>query len=107
RHLLAGHRVQREARRDFSDATSALGDDDEVDADQDQEEHDPDDVVAADYELAERLNDGARVSVGKNQPRAADIERESEQREDEQERRESTELERIGRVERDEQDDEL
>ena len=33
RHLLAGHRVQREARRDFGDAAGALRDDDEVDAD--------------------------------------------------------------------------
>ena len=73
---------------------------------EDQEEDDPDDVVAADHELAERLDDRARVSVGENQPRAADVEREAEQREDQQQRRESAELERIGRVQRDEQNDE-
>ena len=39
RHLLAGHRVQREARGDFGDAAGALRDDDEVDADENQEEH--------------------------------------------------------------------
>ena len=36
RHLLAGHRVQREARRDLGDAAGALGDDHEVDDDQDR-----------------------------------------------------------------------
>ena len=106
RHLLAGHRVQREARRDFGDAAGALRDDDEVDADQDQEEHEPDDVVAADHELAERLNDRAGMPLGENQPRAADVEREPEQREEQQQRREAAELERIGRVQRDEQHDE-
>ena len=37
RHLLAGHGVEGEARRDFGDAARALGDDDEVHDHQDGE----------------------------------------------------------------------
>ena len=36
RHLLARHRVEREARGDFGDASGAVGDDDELDHDQDR-----------------------------------------------------------------------
>jgi hypothetical protein len=38
RHLLAGHGVEGEARRDFGDAARTLGDDDEVHDDQDDED---------------------------------------------------------------------
>ena len=51
RHLLAGHRVEREARADLGDASGAVGDDDELDHDQDQEDDEADDDVAADDEL--------------------------------------------------------
>ena len=37
RHLLARHRVEREARGHFGDAARALGDDHEVDDDEQQE----------------------------------------------------------------------
>ena len=47
RHLLAGHGVEGEARRDFGDAARALGDDDEVHDHQDDEDDDADDEVAA------------------------------------------------------------
>ena len=47
RHLLAGHGVQGEARRDFGDAARALGDDDEVHDHQDREDDDADDEIAA------------------------------------------------------------
>ena len=67
RHLLAGHGVQGEARRDLGDAAGALGDDDEVDDDEDQEDDEADDVVAADDEVAERLDD---VPRGRRRPRA-------------------------------------
>ena len=50
-------RVEREARGDLGDAAGALGDDDEVDDDQDHEHDDADRVIAADDELAERLDD--------------------------------------------------
>ncbi len=54
RHLVAGHRVQGEPRRDFRDADRAVVDDDELDGDEHQEDDDADDEVAADDELAER-----------------------------------------------------
>ncbi len=62
RHLLAGHRVEREARADLGDAPGAVGDDHELDHDEDQEDHEADDDVAADDEFAERLDDAAGVA---------------------------------------------
>ena len=56
RHLLARHRVQREARADLGDALGALGDDDEVDDHQDREDDQADREVAADQEVAEGLD---------------------------------------------------
>ena len=47
RHLLAGHGVQAEARRDFGDAARTLGDDDEVHDHQDGEDDQADDEIAA------------------------------------------------------------
>ena len=70
RHLLAGHGVEGEARADLGDAPGALGDDDEVDDDQDREHDEADDVVAADHELAEGLDHLAR-GVGARCGRAA------------------------------------
>ena len=102
-HLLAGHRVEREARGHLGDAAGTLRDDDEVDADQDQEDHDADGVVAADHELAERLDDLARLARGEDEARARDVEPEAEEREQQQQRREGAEVERVGVVERDEQ----
>jgi hypothetical protein len=55
RHLLAGHRVEGEARADLGDAPGAVGDHDELDHDEDQEDDEADDDVAADDEVAERL----------------------------------------------------
>ena len=54
RHLLAGQRIQGEARRDFGDAHRTVIDDDELNRDEDQEDDDADDEIAANDELAER-----------------------------------------------------
>ena len=59
-HLLAGHRVQGEARRHLGDASRALGDDHELDDDEDHEHHEADHEVAADHELAEGVDHRAR-----------------------------------------------
>ena len=59
RHLLAGHRVQGETRRDFRDAARALGDDDEVHDDEDREHDDADDEIALGNEASEGLDDVA------------------------------------------------
>ena len=78
RHLLAGHGIQGEARADFRDAAGALGDHDEVDDHEDGEHDDADGVVAADHELAERLDDVARgmragVAVEQHDARRGDV----------------------------------
>ena len=63
RHLLAGHGVEGEARADLGHAAGAVRDDHELDHDQDQEDDEADDDVAADDEVAERLDHVARVAV--------------------------------------------
>ena len=105
-HLLAGHRVEREARRDFRDAAGTLRDDDEVDADEDEEDDDADGVVAADDELAERLDHLPRASLGEDETGGGDIEADAEERQQEDQGGEAAELERVGVVERDEERDE-
>jgi hypothetical protein len=72
RHLLARHRVQREARRHLGHALGALGDDDELHDGQDQEDHQADDQVAADDEVAEGLDDVAGVGLQQDHPRGGD-----------------------------------
>ena len=84
RHLLAGHRVEGEARGDLGDAAGAVRDDDELDDDQDQEDDEADDHVAADDEVAERLDDVAGVALEQDQARDRDVERQAEQRREQQ-----------------------
>ena len=69
RHLFAGHRVQGEARRDFRDAAGTLGDDDEIDENENQEDDHADDVIAAHDEVAECFNDVPRKTIEQNEPR--------------------------------------
>src|SRR6202034_3032445 len=59
RHLFAWHGVEVEARRDFGDASRALGDDDEIHDYQDCEDDNADDEIAAHHDIAERLDDVA------------------------------------------------
>ena len=80
RHLLAGHRVQLEAGRDFGDAARTLGDDDEVHDHQDREHDNSDHEISAHHEIAERLDDvaGGRrpfMSVAKDQPGRGHVQR--------------------------------
>ena len=51
-HLLAGHRIERKARRDFRYTPRTLHDHDHVDDHQDQEHQHADNEIAADNELA-------------------------------------------------------
>ena len=60
RHLLAGHRIQREAGGDFGDTGRTLCNHDEVDDDQDGKDHHSDDEVARHDELGETLDHIAR-----------------------------------------------
>ncbi len=109
RHLLPRHRVERETRRDFGDASRTRRDDDELNRHEDDEHDEPDDEVAADDELAERRDDRSdaafHVPLREDEPRCGDVEGESKQRRDEQRRRERGELERIAVRDREQQDD--
>ena len=105
RHLLAGQGIEGEARADFGDAARALGDDDHVDDHQHREHDDADDIVAADQEGAERLDDmagrrAAFMPVDQNDARRGDVEAEPEQGGEQQHGRESGEIERLLRIER-------
>ena len=73
-HLLARHRVEGEACRDFGDTSRAFRDDDEVDDDQDCKDDNPDNEVALHHEVAEGLDDlagavGAFMSLAENEAR--------------------------------------
>ena len=56
RHLLTRHRIQGETRAHFSDTSGTLGDNHKVDDHQNREHHDTNRIIAADQEVAERLN---------------------------------------------------
>ncbi len=99
RHLLAGHGIEVEARRDFGDAAGALGDDHEVHDDEDREHDDADHEIAAHHEIAERLDDvaGGRralVPAREDQARRGEVEREAQHGRDQQDGRERGEFER-------------
>jgi hypothetical protein len=79
RHLLPGHRVERKAGGDFSDALGAARDHDELDRDEDRENDQPDDDVAAHHERAERRDDRAhavrQMALCKDEARRAYVQR--------------------------------
>ena len=76
-HLFPRHGVQREASGHLCDPRRALGDDHELDDDQDNEHHEPDDVVPLDHECAERGDDLPGKRVAQDQPGRCDIEGET------------------------------
>ena len=67
RHLFAGHRVEREASRDFGDALRAARDHDELNRHKDRKDDQPDDEISAYDERAERGND--RTNGPRRSPR--------------------------------------
>ncbi len=110
RHLLARHRVQREARADFGDPARTLGDDGEVDDGENDEHDDTDRVVAADQEVAEGFDDlagrgAAGVAFGQDDTGRGDVERQAQHGRHQQDRREGHEVERAHRVQRGQQHD--
>ena len=99
RHLLAGHGIEVEARRDLRDATRALRDDHEIHDHQDREHDDADDEIAAHHQIAEGLDDvagsgGAFVPVREDEPRRGEVERQPQHGRDQQHGREGGEFER-------------
>ena len=109
RHLLAGDRVEREARADFGDAGRALGDDDEIDHDQDQEDDQADDEIAAHHQIGKAADHiagriHALVPFGQYDARRRDVERQPEHRRDQQDRWKRREVQRPRNPQRDHQD---
>gem|GEM_PF-2556939 len=99
RHLLAGHGIESEARADLGDAARALGHDHEIDDGQDREHDDADRIIAADHELAERLDDvsgrrSAFMPVQQHDPRRGHVERQAQQGRQQQHGREDAEIQR-------------
>ncbi|MNS88074.1 hypothetical protein D3C72_1220360 [compost metagenome] len=77
-HLFAGHRVQREAGAHLGDTARTLGHNGKVDDRQNNEDHDTDRVVAANQEVAERLNHftgrvGARMAFRQHHARGRHV----------------------------------
>jgi hypothetical protein len=109
RHLLAGHRVEREARRNFRDALRTRSDNDELDRHQDREDDQPDDQVAAHDEGSEGRDDRAdpafEMALGEDQPRRRNVERQTKERRDQQRGSKRRELERFRDRDADEQHD--
>jgi hypothetical protein len=60
RHLLAGNGVEGKARADFRDTGRTLGDDEEVDHDENEEDDEADDEIAAHDEARETADDVPR-----------------------------------------------
>ncbi len=109
RHLLAGHGIEGEARRDLGGADRAVADDQELNGDERDEEHEADDVVAADDKLSEGRNDvagggGSFIAVEQDAARAGKVERQPEESEQQQEAGKDGELYRAKNADRREQD---
>ena len=79
-HLLAGHTVEREARRDLGDPSRALRDHDELDEHQDEKDDAADDHVVVDDQAAKDLDHPARVPITEDHLRRGDVEGEPQQR---------------------------
>jgi hypothetical protein len=99
-HLLAGHGIEGEARRDFGDTPGAFGDHHEVDDHEHDEDDDSDRVVAADQKVAERFDHlagriRAGMSVEQDHARGRHVERKPQQRGHQQDGGEQREIERF------------
>ena len=108
-HLLARHRIEREARRHLRDAACTLGDHDKVDDHEDDEDHDPHREIPRDDEGAEGFDHlpgrtGAGVALGQDDPGRGHVERQPEGRGDQQEAGEAGEIQRAETVQRHHQD---
>ncbi len=109
-HLLAGHGVESEARGDFGGAHRSVADHQKLNGDEGDEQHEADHVVAADDELSEGGDDAARggdafIAVQQDAARTGEVERQTEEREQQQQAGKDRELHRTENVNRREQDD--
>ena len=77
-----------------------LGNDDEVDADEQQEDDHTNGVVAANDKLTERLNHFPGLSLREDESGAGDVEADAEEREQQQQRGEAAEIQGVRGVQR-------
>ncbi len=99
-HLLAGHRIEGEARRHFGDTARTLGDNDEIDQHQNGEEDRPDDEITLGHQHAEGVDDRAGrfrsvLTMGQDDAHRGDVERQPEERGHQQHGRERAEFQRL------------
>ena len=109
-HLLAGESVQSETGGDFGGTDRAVVDDKVLNGDERKEDDEADDVVAADDELSEGLDDaagGVRAlrAVKENAAATGDVDGDAEEREEKKERGKNGKLYGAEDVERGEEDD--
>jgi hypothetical protein len=107
---LPGMASRVKAGGDFRHPAGALGDDHEVDDDQDDKDHHPDHVVAADDKLPKGLDDmaGGRrslVAVHEDEAGRGDVEGEAEHGGDQQERWKDGEVGGLDRIEAEDEDE--
>ena len=103
-HLFTRHRVQGESRGDLGNTARALGDDDEIDDDENNENDRADDVVALDEHMAEGFDDISGEAVEQDESRGGDVQRQSHQGDGEQNGGEGRELGRILHIDDHKQD---
>ncbi|MEY9354637.1 hypothetical protein ABIG05_009076 [Bradyrhizobium japonicum] len=109
RHLLARNGIQGETGADFGDTRRTLGDHDEIHRDQNREDDQTDDEVAAHDELREAGNDVARggfplPASRQDQTGGRNVESQPQDRRDQQHGWEGGEIERALDPQRDHQD---
>ncbi|MGY4630088.1 hypothetical protein ACVWY3_007844 [Bradyrhizobium sp. USDA 4486] len=109
RHLLAGDGIQGETGADFGDTRRTLGDHHEIHRDQNREDDQADDEVAAHDEFGEAGDDVARgllalPAARQDQAGRRHVERQAQNRRDQQHGRKSGEIERPLDPQRDHQD---
>ena len=102
-HLLARHGIQGKAGRHFGDSAASLGDDHKIDNDQDDEDDEPHQEIAAHHEIAERPDHlpggrAALVAVEKDQAGGGDVQGEPEQGGDQQDGGEGGKFQGLGNI---------
>ena len=107
-HLLAGQGVEGEAGGDFRRAHRAVADHDVLNRNQGEEKHESDNIVAANDELSEGLDDapgrgGAFVAVQQDPAAGGEVERKPEEREQQKQAGKNGELRGAQDLERAEQ----
>ncbi|MOA01999.1 hypothetical protein D3C78_1214310 [compost metagenome] len=110
RHLLAGHRIEGEARTHLGNTPGTLGHYHEVNDHQNREHHDTDHIVTADHHLTEGLDhltgsSVAIVTVEHDHARGGHVQGQTQQRCHQQDGRECGKIKGAQGVDADQQDD--